>query len=75
MVDILVMALVNAALFFTGYCIGRSRSQLHYWSTACHHRLHDRCRHTCKFCSRHCECPCHLSEKTTRINGGSAHGS
>lgn len=30
-----------------------------YTSTACLHLLHDRCRETCKFCSRPCLCKCH----------------
>jgi hypothetical protein len=31
----------------------------HYWSTACQHELHERCRLTCKFCSDDCVCDCH----------------
>jgi hypothetical protein len=31
----------------------------HYTSTACHHDLHDRCRHTCKYCAKPCRCTCH----------------
>lgn len=30
-----------------------------YTSTACQHRLHDRCRQACKFCGAACGCGCH----------------
>lgn len=30
-----------------------------YFSTACLHDLHDRCRKTCKFCHESCNCVCH----------------
>lgn len=30
-----------------------------YVSTACHHKLHDDCRKTCKFCTAKCTCKCH----------------
>ena len=33
-----------------------------YTSTACQHRLHLRCRLTCKFCLVHCKCECHSQE-------------
>lgn len=30
-----------------------------YLSTACGHKIHRRCRLTCKFCGAPCECRCH----------------
>lgn len=35
----------------------------HYTSTACHHRLHDQCRHSCKFGDEPCQCHCHAVER------------
>jgi hypothetical protein len=30
-----------------------------YYSTACMHKEHARCRDTCKYCHRPCTCKCH----------------
>lgn len=30
-----------------------------YVSTACQHRLHERCRQRCKYCDTRCLCVCH----------------
>jgi hypothetical protein len=34
-----------------------------YFSTACWHENHERCRKECKFCEAKCICPCHRPEK------------
>lgn len=33
--------------------------EAHYRSTACQHKLHDKCRLTCKYCEARCLCKCH----------------
>lgn len=35
-----------------------------YTSTACYHKLHDRCRLKCKFCDAPCRCYCHAPPGT-----------
>lgn len=37
----------------------RLRQDHDYLSTACHHKRHDQCRKTCKFCEVECCCECH----------------
>jgi hypothetical protein len=43
-----------------------------YTSTACFHRMHERCRLQCKFCAAKCRCECHreMSPEEKRTQSG-----
>lgn len=34
-----------------------------YFSTACQHMEHEKCRQQCKFCDARCMCACHMMSK------------
>lgn len=34
-----------------------------YFSTACQHMEHHKCREQCKFCDARCMCACHMMSK------------
>lgn len=52
---------------FTGFEHG-------YFSTACEHDLHDRCRLKCKFCDAPCFCSCHGSTAQAATGARAAGG-
>lgn len=42
----------------------------HYRSTACQHKLHDKCRLVCKYCDKPCTCYCHAVEELKEKKNG-----